>query len=462
MHWLAEYSPNQHRAAKSNSALPLLSRRHDGVKKGDASRGIIVSPLLGIFTACGTSAAASGARRDHGAMRFGCTCRNLTLSLLLCACGTSLTAGGDNPLPQHVAPGATNAHVSLSRPRSDELLSASGPDRLIEINVLVGGKVHLEIRDPKSGRVLGREDVSATTLGLQKIRVAHWGTIQLAALPGTVEVVANGSVIGRRRIGLSLFVVGQSNSANWQCANCPSAPVISNIQRVAVFADPTVPPMPGPNDDVFTNAVPAYPLPPLGAGQWRSLSSWGQRYLPIANGRLQSVWPAVADRLAEHYPNLGVAIASVGVGDTAIAQWADEGYLYQRFGYLSQIWNLDLILWVQGERDTMDGTSTADYEYTLDSIRKRSLQDFPLSGGTSRPWMLFLTTGGSLGCARVTASGQQNVRAAIGNLVAQYPSEFVMGPDIDALPHHCHFDTEAEFQRAVSAIAARLISFFGD
>jgi hypothetical protein len=403
-----------------------------------------------------------GTGRDHSAMRFGHTYLNLALSLLLCACGNSLQAGGGNPLPQQVSSGAPNAQVRLNRPRSDELLSVSGPDWLIEINVLVAGPVHVDIRARNSGKVLGRADISAPALGLQRIRIARAGTTPLAALPGEVDVVANGNVIGRRKIGLTLFVAGQSTSANWQCANCLTSPVIAHIQRIAVFDDPTVPLMPGLNDEISDNVIPAYPLPPLGAGQWRSLASWGQHYLPIANGRIQSFWPAVADRLAAHYPNLSVAVVSVGLGGSAVAQWADERYLYQRFGYLSQIWNLDLTLWVQGERDAIDGTSTADYQYTLNYIRSHSSQDFPLASGTSVRWMLFLTTGGSLGCGAAAASSQQNIRAAIGNLVAQYPNDFVMGPDLDALPHHCHFDTDLEFQSAVSAIAARLISYFGN
>jgi hypothetical protein len=394
-------------------------------------------------------------------MRFGRTCLNLTLSVFLGAYGNSLKAAGDNPLPQPIAAGAPNAQVSLSRPRSDELLSASRSDWVFEINVLVGGPVHIDIRDPKSGRLLGDADATMTVLGLQKIHVPRAET-GLAALPGEVDVVANGSVVGRRKVGLTFFVAGQSNSANWQCSGCSDTPRIANIERIAVFADPTVPPMPGLNDDISSNITPAYPLPALGAGQWRSLSYWGQRYLPIANGRLHSFWPVVADRLAAHYPNLSVAIVSVGVGGSGIAQWADGRYLYQRFGYLSQIWNLDLTLWVQGERDAEFGTSMPDYEYTLNYIRSHSRQDFPQPSGTSAPWMLFLSTGGSLGCVGATESDQQNIRAAVGNLVSLHPNDFVVGPDLDALPHHCHFDTDLEFQSAVSAIAARLHSYFGD
>jgi Carbohydrate esterase, sialic acid-specific acetylesterase len=355
------------------------------------------------------------------------------------------------------------AQVRLVRPSPNEFFSALKSQWKIELDVETPGSIHIELIAPGApgmNRILGIGDFQTTSTGRQQFSINKQISLDLAAMPGEIDIYGNHKLLGSRKIGITLFAVGQSNSANWGCARCIVAPNISAGQRIFIFNDTTVPPMPSLQESISTNTTPRYPLPALGVGQWSPLASWPHSYLPIANGRRTSLWPSVADQMASQYPKLNFALASVGVGSTSVAQWADGNYLYQRFGYLLQIWDADLILWVQGESDAESEITSADYQYTLNYLRNSIPRDFPTGSKSDLKWMLFITTGGSLGCAEIAASGHSKIRQSVQNLVSQFPSAFALGPNLDSIPHACHFDSDSEFHSAVDLISSTLLNYF--
>ncbi|MBN2360863.1 MAG: hypothetical protein JXR83_15515 [Deltaproteobacteria bacterium] len=348
------------------------------------------------------------------------------------------------------------AAVTLLFPGEDDVVSSISPVFVLSLDVSHPGALSLAVED-SSGATLLAAAQTLTAPGPQSLSFPATTALK-ACTAGRIVIRLNGSAHSRR-YGATLFVAGQSNSANWECYACaPTDHPLQRPERIWFLGDSSVPIMPGFASPTTMNEVPAYPLPPLGPTSWVNYPDTVQGIMPIANGRLRGLWPALLDRIgqaSEHEYRL----VAVGVGGTSISQWADPNYLLKRFGYLTALHWVDAVLWVQGETDANNATPRATYKATLRSIKSFAEQTWMTHLVVKPRWVLFQTTGGPAGCGAQEAD-ELEIRAAFSELVAESPDQFLLGPDFDALPHACHFDTAEEFDAAVQASKDNLLAHF--
>jgi hypothetical protein len=383
--------------------------------------------------------------------------------LLRCSAATpSPDAGGagDSGTPGDAGASGDAGFTDAGLPDAVATLLAPGPGDFVsplsgvtlELDVTRAGALRLEVLDDRGTALVERS--LAVTVGVQAFALTP---AELETSPaGTLTFRLNG-VPFVRPFGATFFVAGQSNSANWECAGCDAGDFpVQLTARTWFLKDPLVPVMPDFTQDPLTNVMPPTPLPALGPTEWISYAATTQGIMPIANGRLRGLWPSVMDRLGAPSRRQFRVIAT-GVGATSVAQWAAPDYLLNRFGYLASANVVDAVLWVQGETDAIGGTSKADYKAQLSGIKASAELQWMKHLPAKPPWVVFLTTGP--GCSAPPA-GQAEIRAALQELASERPTEFLLGPDFDAIPHVCHFDSPAQFDAAVQASTDRLRELF--
>jgi hypothetical protein len=138
--------------------------------------------------------------------------------------------------------------------------------------------------------------------------------------------------------------------------------------------------------EVNLSDLPAKRMVALAFGQSNSANHGETRYTPSASvynfysghlyqaqdplfgatGDMGSVWSRLGDRLITDQTHDAVVFISIGVANTAVADWAPGGAYHPRLlnaiqSAQQQGLTITHILWHQGERDASDGTSTADY-----------------------------------------------------------------------------------------------------
>lgn len=349
--------------------------------------------------------------------------------------GSSGAGGGGGGAP-------ARAQATLVSPEASGFVSPLG-DLTLTIDVTLAGQLEFAIRDETSQPLfvdtrvveVGRATLTVPALKLPRFE-DHEVVLELNGEPYP------------RTVGPSWFIAGQSNSANWECTACAPADFpVARGDRLWFLADASLSP---------TNDEPASPLAALGAVTWERYSTLPGGVVPIAHGLARAFWPSVLDRLAatnrwEH------RAVSTGVGGTSITAWSSGDYLYRRFGYLSSLNTVDAVLWVQGETDAINGMTTGTYASHMLTMKHAVEANYMTHLATLPPWVLFVTTGAGCGAS---APNQQKIRAAIEGLVADYPGEFLRGPDFDALPHGCHFDSASEFAEGVGSIVTTLEALF--
>ncbi len=183
-------------------------------------------------------------------------------------------------------------------------------------------------------------------------------------------------------MAVTVLAIGQSNGANHM-----DHPAVSDVPGTAMIA----------HDTCYSLADP----------------------IPGASARGGSLWPTFGAELARR-TGRPVVILGGAVGGTAVESWS------ARFGYAiaglsrridaardaSQ--TVDLVVWVQGEADTIRGTSAADYAARLTRVVER-IDD--MTGGT--PWIVTRTsliTGGRT--SEAVRAGQNSVIEALPQVYA--------------------------------------------
>lgn len=108
---------------------------------------------------------------------------------------------------------------------------------------------------------------------------------------------------------------------------------------------------------------------------------------PGATGEDGSPWPLLGDMLARSL-QVPIAFASVAVGGSRSSQWLPpDGELYPRLVNIGQALGKNgarLLLWHQGESDTLDRTSAEEYARRLTVIMQTLDRDL----GWHLPWMV--------------------------------------------------------------------------
>lgn len=356
------------------------------------------------------------------------------------------------------ADASARATVTLLFPGVDDVVSSVSPVFVVSLDVTGTGALDLAV-ETGSGQPLLSAALTLTVVGPQLLTFSATSALK-ECTAGSIVIRLDGAAY-TRRYGATLFVAGQSNSANWQCYACaPTDHPLQRPERLWFLADSTVPIMPGFASPTTMNEVPVDPLPPLGPTSWVDYPNTVQGIMPIANGRLRGLWPAMMDRIGQTSDH-EYRLVTIGVGATSIAQWADPDYLINRFGYLTSLSWVDAVLWVQGESDAISATPKGTYKATLRSIKATAEQNWMNHLAVKPRWVLFQTTGGPSGngCGALPEN-KVEIRAAFAELVAESPDEFLLGPDFDALPHFCHFDTAEQFDAAVQASVDNLLAHF--
>lgn len=137
-----------------------------------------------------------------------------------------------------------------------------------------------------------------------------------------------------------------------------------------------------------------------------------------------SVWPGFANAIATHtgYP---VGLMNVSVGSTTVAMWQPGGVNYPRITAAVQAFPVNgfkAFLWGQGETDTDDATSQADYTSGLENIIAQSRID----AGWNVPWGIAIDTRpGEPGVAAIQAA-----QIAVGTTY----SNCFQAADTDSIP----------------------------
>ena len=95
--------------------------------------------------------------------------------------------------------------------------------------------------------------------------------------------------------------------------------------------------------------------------------------VPGGTGQDGSVWTRVSPLLAEHLPERILRLALVAQGGTSIAEWAPGGACFHELEArlaTGDALNARMIVFQQGEKDTLLQTTAEDYE-----TRFRALHD---------------------------------------------------------------------------------------
>jgi hypothetical protein len=175
--------------------------------------------------------------------------------------------------------------------------------------------------------------------------------------------------------------------------------------------------------------------------------------LPGATGRHASLWstlPAIHAR--------PVLLIPIALESTTIAQWTQPGplkrYLDGRLKLLEQSpFQVDLILWQQGEADARDGSAVAAYRDGLLALRAN------LDAHAIHAPLVLARSTYCAGGQHNRARGARQVRAAIDS-VSVAPG-FAAGPDFDTLQGalrdgSCHFS--ASGRKAAGAMWAEALA----
>ncbi len=211
-----------------------------------------------------------------------------------------------------------------------------------------------------------------------------------------------------------LILDGQSNATNRLNATFYTP---TNISKVDVF-------------NIFDGGtyVGTDPLP--GCGEWPGCGHWFGR---VADG-------LIADGTYDR-----VIMVPIAVGGTSIAYHAPGGVLYPNLAMthrrLAAVGlSPTAILWMQGETDTLQGTSQAAYSASL-SAMLQGLKD----AGYSTPWLLAK-------CTRREIGTSEAVRAAIDAAVNSV--DVFAGPDIDTLSGSTYRESDSTHLTPAGGTAA--------
>ena len=180
--------------------------------------------------------------------------------------------------------------------------------------------------------------------------------------------------------------------------------------------------------------------------------------MPGATGSRESIWT----RLPEAWRKLGqtrpLAFAVVGIESTAIQHWAQGGELLGRTAdQLTGLRRLalppDAMIWLQGEADARDATTTATYTAHFETLMHR-LQEL----GMNAPIIVARAT-------RCSEHYSDAVRQAQRALADRH-AIVIAGPDLDQLDNTsrrdgCHFSTSG-LQRAADLWARSLAASASD
>lgn len=211
-----------------------------------------------------------------------------------------------------------------------------------------------------------------------------------------------------------LILTGQSNATNRMPATYYTP---TNISKVDLF-----------NQFDGGTYVGTDPLP--GCGDWPNSGHWFGR---VADGLIND---GVFDR---------VIMVPMAVGATAIAYHAPGGVLYPNMAMVHRRLSAvgltpTAILWMQGESDTLLGTSQASYSASL-SAMIQGLRD----NGYGTPWLLSKCTRREIG---TSAAVRASIDAAINNV------DVFAGPDLDTLSGSTYRDADNTHLTPAGGIAA--------
>jgi peptidoglycan/LPS O-acetylase OafA/YrhL len=169
--------------------------------------------------------------------------------------------------------------------------------------------------------------------------------------------------------------------------------------------------------------------------------------LPGTSGRGASLWTALVPKLEAAHPGWSFILAPLAVGNTRAAQWTQPGAVRDLFDVHLQTMRTaglkpDVILWQQGEADTIEGTEAKHYQQALTRLREQlDLASFTAPIVAARSSYCF--GGGARTVDRVLD------RLQSGGL----PERVQVGPDIDQIDNTrrfdgCHFNAEGRKQAA--------------
>lgn len=265
-----------------------------------------------------------------------------------------------------------------------------------------------------------------------------------ASTPSTTPTAPTTNPTGTSQ-QLVFLVAGQSNSAGFECGLCSSGFLtpLYNATRMEFLDDP------------YAARAPSNPHPALGTARWTNFTNLPAGIVPIQDGTSRSFWPWVYERLLTGNSKT-IRSINIGVGGTFASQWTDANYLHKRFDYAAATTKIDYVLWVQGEGDAALGTSTAAYKLAMRQMKYAAdVRSFAHIGAKPK-WILFRSTGGIPLAQDGNPAPRQQIRQAMAELAAESPQDFLLGPDLDAVPRGLHFDTEQQFEAAVGATTAYL------
>ena len=148
---------------------------------------------------------------------------------------------------------------------------------------------------------------------------------------------------------------------------------------------------------------------------------------PGASGRGGSPWPLLGDLLVEQY-DVPVGFISVGVGSTAVSAWIPGGKSHPRLEQALRLAGPNgcrVVLWHQGESDSVAGTLAEDYARMLGETIAKSREH----AGWAVPWGVALASFHPSPAA--TAERQAAVVAGQRRVIATVPGAFE-GPETDS------------------------------
>lgn len=144
--------------------------------------------------------------------------------------------------------------------------------------------------------------------------------------------------------------------------------------------------------------------------------------IPGGTGTLGSVWPRFAEQLKAQIPDLDLQVTLTARGGTSIEEWAPGGPCFEALEArleAGDATSVNLVVFQQGEKDTLLETSEADY-----SARFHKLHAAVTKRLGSLPWIICQSSYRFGVVSPAVVSAQKALASSLPNTYA--------GPDLDA------------------------------
>lgn len=176
--------------------------------------------------------------------------------------------------------------------------------------------------------------------------------------------------------------------------------------------------------------------------------------IPGGTGKSGSIWPLVADRLRREAPEMEFGLTLRAQGGTSVEDWSPGGACHEilmetLLGRGTSVPLPTHVVWHQGERDTMLGTSSDEYRARF-LLLHRAVQAF-----LSVPWIICRASYRKGVTSDVVISAQERLIAEMPDAVAG-PNTDLLGSTFRHDDTHLNHQGQAAFARNLAEVLLRV------